>query len=101
MPTSGESCARDLHLFGEQPKRILSLDGGGVRGVVSLAFLARIEMEVDALMGRPTPLCEWFDLIGGASTGAIIACALALGLRVAEVQSLYDRLAPSIFARRG
>ena len=35
--------ARDQHLFGPGPKRILSLDGGGVRGIISLAYLERIE----------------------------------------------------------
>ena len=35
--------SRDRHLFGPGPKRILSLDGGGVRGVISVAFLERIE----------------------------------------------------------
>jgi hypothetical protein len=36
-------CARDYHLFGPGPKRVLSLDGGGVRGAISVAFLERIE----------------------------------------------------------
>lgn len=94
-----DTSRRDRHLFGKGPKRILSLDGGGVRGIVSLAFLEKIEAEVDAIEGRPTRLCDWFDLIGGTSTGAIIATALALGYRVAEIRRFYESLGPKIFKK--
>lgn len=90
---------RDQHFFGKGTKRILSLDGGGVRGIVSLAFLEKIEAEVDAMEGRTTRLCDWFDLIGGTSTGAIIATALALGYRVAEIRRFYEALGPKIFKK--
>ena len=69
---------RDTHLFGPGPKRILSLDGGGVRGATTIAFLDRIEALIEEIEGRPVRLCDWFNLIGGISTGAIIATALAL-----------------------
>ena len=91
--------ARDEHLFSIGPKRILSLDGGGVRGAVSLAFLERLEALIDETEGRPTRLCDWFDMIGGTSTGAIIATTLALGFRVADVKKLYDTLGPKIFRK--
>jgi uncharacterized protein len=94
-----ELSPRDRRLFGPGPKRILSLDGGGVRGIVSIAFLEELERRIDTIEGRATCLCDWFDLIGGTSTGAIIATALALGLRVAEVRALYEELAPSVFRR--
>lgn len=90
---------RDRHLFGSGPKRILALDGGGVRGVVSLAFLERLEAEIDALEGQPTRLCDWFDMIGGTSTGAIIATSLALGYRVSEIRQFYETLGPRIFKK--
>ena len=86
-----------LHAPG--PKAILSLDGGGTRGIVSLAFLERIE----AVLCGPDPaacLCDHFDLIGGTSTGAIIAAALALGWRVSSIRALYDEFAHSVFRRR-
>jgi patatin-like phospholipase/acyl hydrolase len=70
---------RDRHLFGPGAKRILSLDGGGVRGAVTIAFLERLETVIDEIEGKPTLLCDWFDIIGGTSTGAIIAGTLALG----------------------
>jgi hypothetical protein len=92
--------ARDRHLFGPGRKRILSLDGGGVRGAVSIAFLSRLEEVVDGIEGRPTPLGDWFDLIGGTSTGAIIATALALGYRAADIRRFYRELGPDVFQRQ-
>ncbi|MBR0673388.1 patatin-like phospholipase family protein [Neoroseomonas soli] len=81
------------------PKRILSLDGGGTRGVVSLAFLAGIE---HALCGdrRDECLADHFDLIGGTSTGAIIAAGLALGWRVDDIKAMYLRFADQVFRPR-
>lgn len=81
------------------PKRILSLDGGGTRGVVSLAFLESIE---HALCGDDMDAClaDHFDLIGGTSTGAIIAAGLALGWRVADVLAMYMRFAEDVFRPR-
>jgi hypothetical protein len=90
---------RDKHLFEPGPKRILSLDGGGVRGIASIAFLERIEAMVEQIEGRPVLLGDWFDMIGGTSTGAIIATALALGYRVSEVRDFYQRIAPKVFKR--
>jgi predicted acylesterase/phospholipase RssA len=70
-----------------------------VRGATTLAFLERIEAQIEAIEGRPTLLADWFDLIGGTSTGAIIASALALGFRVSEVRAFYDQFAPKIFKK--
>ena len=79
------------------PKRILSLDGGGTRGVISLAFLERLEKCLERRHGRPVPFHEHFDLIGGTSTGAIIATALALGKSLKEIKSFYFDLGPNVF----
>jgi hypothetical protein len=83
------------------PKRILSLDGGGVRGVVTLGFLARIEQILQARHGGSDAfrLCHYFDLIAGTSTGAIIAACLAKGMRVDEVRTLYVQLSQQVFRR--
>src|SRR5205823_57912 len=78
---------------------ILSLDGGGVRGVISVAFLERIEAILTAQAGRDISLSDHFDLIGGTSTGAIIAGALALGKTTGELKDIYHRLAPRAFQR--
>ena len=91
--------SRDRHLFGPAPKRMLTLDGGGVRGAISLGFLERLETVIEEIEGRPTLLCDWFDLIGGTSTGAIIAGALALGYRAADVRKFYQSLGPRVFRR--
>ena len=85
------------HLFAPGPKRILALDGGGVRGIVALAFLKKIERTLEAEAGRFVRLCDYFDLIGGTSTGAIIAVGLALGHSVDEIRDFYLRLAPRVF----
>src|SRR4051794_24021850 len=92
--------SRDRHLFGPGPKRVLSLDGGGVRGAISLGFLEKLEKTIEEIEGKPTLLCDWFDLIGGTSTGAIIAGALAFGYRASEVRAFYEALGPRVFRRR-
>lgn len=91
------SCPRDRHLFSRGKKRILSLDGGGVRGAVSIAFLERIEQVLADIHGRQIRLYEYFDLIGGTSTGAIVAAGLASGFSAAEIHAFYQELAPKVF----
>ena len=83
------------------PKRILALDGGGSRGLLSLGVLAQLERELAARSGQGENfrLAHYFDLIGGTSTGAIIATTLALEWRVRDVVDLYFKLLPAIFAR--
>jgi hypothetical protein len=88
---------RDRHLFGTGHKRILSLDGGGIRGAMTLAFLERMEKLIEEIEGKPVLLGDWFDLIGGTSTGAIIASGLALGYRAAELRKFYSELGPRVF----
>ena len=73
--------------------RILSIDGGGIRGAFAAAFLAEIERR----LGRP--IAEHFDLIAGTSTGGIIATALALGMPAAGVETFYQERGPDIFSR--
>ena len=65
-------------------KRILTIDGGGIRGTFPAAFLANIEQDLGQPIGR------YFDLIAGTSTGGIIAIGLALGLRAADILKLYE-----------
>lgn len=93
----------DERLQGPGPKRILSLDGGGVRGLISLGMLARIEDILRArrpeAAQRDFRLCEYFDLIGGTSTGALIAVQLAMGETVAEITARYREMCPKIFTK--
>jgi uncharacterized protein len=82
------------------PKRILSLDGGGVRGILSLQYLKAIEGLLRKQYGDPTlVLSDYFDLIGGTSTGAIIAGGLALGMDTEKLEGLYTALATKIFKK--
>jgi hypothetical protein len=71
--------------------RILSLDGGGIRGVFPAAFLARLEEHLEHPIGR------YFDLIAGTSTGGIIAIGLGLGLHARDILKLYVEQGPAIF----
>ena len=82
--------------------RLLSIDGGGVRGVVALEVLARIEQVLRAETGDPElVLGDWFDYVGGTSTGAIVAGGVAIGLPVSRIQQLYRENMRSIFTRAG
>jgi uncharacterized protein len=93
------TCERDKHLFCPGPKRLLALDGGGVRGAITVAFLEEIESVLARRFGRTIPLGHWFDLIGGTSTGAIIAGALAMCYTTADIKEFYFKLAPLVFRR--
>jgi uncharacterized protein len=88
---------RDRHWFCQGPKRILALDGGGVRGAITVAFLEQIEKVLAERLGEPIHLANWFDLIGGTSTGAVIAGALALGYTTQDIKNFYLELAPKVF----
>jgi hypothetical protein len=77
-----------------QKRKLLALDGGGIRGVLSLGILAKIEQ----IIGKP--LGDYFDYIGGTSTGAIIATGLSLGFSVAKLQQFYDDCGPLMFEPR-
>ena len=71
--------------------QILSLDGGGLRGLFTAAFLANWEKE------QRTRVVEHFDLIAGTSTGGIIALGLGLGFSAEEIKNLYLEKAHQIF----
>jgi patatin-like phospholipase len=73
-------------------KRILSIDGGGLKGTFPASFLA----EVEEAIGEP--IADYFDLIVGTSTGGIIAIGLGLGLSAAAIRDFYVEHGPAIFA---
>lgn len=76
---------------------VLTLDGGGARGYLTLKILERVETYLNTLTGAPLPLGARFDLICGTSTGGISALALALGRPVSEISALYETHLPHIF----
>jgi uncharacterized protein len=82
------------------PKKLLALDGGGIRGVLSLEILAALESRLRGHYGPDLTLAKYFDYIGGTSTGAIIAAGLAFGKSVAEIRQQYVSLGTRIFHKR-
>src|SRR6185437_16192569 len=72
-------------------RRILAIDGGGIKGAFPAAFLARVEEELGE------PIVDYFDLIAGTSTGGIIALGLGLGLSAKEILNLYVENGRRIF----
>lgn len=82
------------------PKKLLALDGGGIRGVVSLEILREVEKQLRLAAGDPNyRLAEYFDYIAGTSTGGIIAATLAVGMSVDEVLGFYERCGSSMFEK--
>jgi predicted acylesterase/phospholipase RssA len=80
--------------------RLLSLDGGGMRGVFTLEILARIEALLRQRYNKPElVLSDYFNFIGGTSTGAIVAGLLSWGRSVDEIKEYYQRFAGSAFQR--
>lgn len=73
--------------------QILSIDGGGIKGVFSAALLAKLEEDLE------TKIVDHFDLIVGTSTGGIIALGLATGLTPKEMVEFYFNKGPEIFKR--
>lgn len=84
------------------PKRILALDGGGIRGALTLGYLQKIEDVLRKQHGDDPEfrLCDYFDLIGGTSTGSIIASCLAIGMKVEEITKMYFDLGGKIFEKK-
>lgn len=81
------------------PRKLLALDGGGIRGVVTVEVLAKIEAYLQAALGKDDTfvLADYFDYIGGTSTGAVIASTLAMGMRVDKVRSFYTDSSREMF----
>lgn len=84
------------------PKRILALDGGGIRGALSLGYLQRIEDILRKQHGNDPKfrLSDYFDLVGGTSTGSIIASCLAIGMSVKQIKDMYMELGDKIFGKK-
>ena len=83
------------------PKRLLSVDGGGIRGVLSLGILRRIEAILKAQSGGRGDfrLCQYFDYIAGTSTGGIIAAGLSVGMSVDEILTFYREAGAQMFVK--
>lgn len=80
--------------------KILSIDGGGIRGVFPAMYLANLEEELKSKGHEKWQIYQNFDLICGTSTGGIIAIALALGIPAKEIYNLYIDNAANIFGNK-
>lgn len=72
-------------------RRLLCIDGGGIKGTQPAAFLAALEEDLDR------PIGQYFDLIAGTSTGGILAIGLALGHSAKSLLHFYEDRGPTIF----
>jgi hypothetical protein len=79
-------------------KKLLAIDGGGIRGVLALEILERVENLLGASDGS-FRLSHYFDYIAGTSTGGIIAAGLSMGMSVGEIKQFYEEAGPQMFVR--
>lgn len=76
-------------------KRILTIDGGGIRGLVSAVWLDALQQRL-AAAGKGA-LHEHFDLVAGSSTGALIAAGLGIGMPAGQIVELYETFGDDVF----
>jgi predicted acylesterase/phospholipase RssA len=90
--SAGET-AKSSHVGPQQSStfRILALDGGGLKGLFTAKFLSDLETDFDIRVA------DYFDLITGTSTGAIIAIAIGLGVPASEILQFYRGKGTAIF----
>ncbi|KAK8925538.1 Phospholipase A I [Metarhizium anisopliae] len=88
-------CVSFLLLPRDIGRRILSIDGGGVRGLVSLKILAAIERR----MGGDVPISAFFDLIGGSGSGGLAALVLGLkGWKMDALEETFNRAYKKVYS---
>ena len=79
----------------------MSLDGGGIRGIITVEILAKIEQELRKREGKPQlVLADYFDFVAGTSTGALIGACISLGMSVDEIRAFYLNSGKAMFDRR-
>ena len=81
------------------PKKILALDGGGIRGMIAVEVLGAIENLLREKLGKGPDfvLADYFDFVAGTSTGAIIATCISLGMKVDTIRDFYVNSGPAMF----
>ncbi|MBL0741998.1 patatin-like phospholipase family protein [Chryseolinea lacunae] len=95
MTEAEKKSARQKLNIKEGNRVILSLDGGGMRGIFTLQLLKKLE----ELAGGP--IHQWCDMVAGTSTGAIIAGLIASGKTAVQIEELYVQLVSRVFTKRG
>ena len=76
-------------------RTLLCLDGGGMRGILTLQLLKKIE-EIAGI-----PCYQIFDMVSGTSTGAIIAGLMMAGKKASEIEDLYVQFVTKVFTKAG
>jgi patatin-like phospholipase/acyl hydrolase len=92
QPSGTKETATELVTTAPPLKRVLAIDGGGLKGVFPASFLASVEEAIRS------PVAGYFDLVVGTSTGGIIALGLGLGLSAKEILAFYTEHGPRIFS---
>ncbi|MEM9387489.1 MAG: patatin-like phospholipase family protein [Pseudomonadota bacterium] len=85
------------------PRKMLSLDGGGIRGLMTAKALVRLEKLLADRVAEGSEgfrLCDYFDYVGGTSTGAIMAAAIARGMSATELLNFYRDFGKEAFTKR-
>ncbi|XP_062100855.1 patatin-like protein 2 isoform X2 [Humulus lupulus] len=87
---------------------VLSIDGGGVRGIIPATILAFLESQLQELDGYQARLADYFDVIAGTSTGGLITAMLAAPnvngrpcFAARDIKSFYIEHSPKIFPQKG
>ncbi len=84
------STALESRIKASGPKKILTCDGGGILGLMSVEILAKLEADLRAATGNKNLLLgDYFDFVCGTSTGAIIAACIAAGMSTDKIRSFY------------
>ncbi len=82
----------------DSPRRLLALDGGGIRGLITIEVLAEIERVLRGRLGQDDlVLADYFDYVAGTSTGAIIATCVSLGMPVSDIRQFYEANGEAMF----
>jgi uncharacterized protein len=87
-------------LAGTGPRKLLAIDGGGIRGIISLKILEKIERLLIQESGREDyRLADYFDYVAGTSTGGIIAAGVAMGMPIGEIIEFYLKSGAEMFEK--
>src|SRR5215207_6119189 len=90
-PGRYEAMTVQQRLDKQGPRKLLAIDGGGIRGALALGVLEKIEQDLRDRSGRrDLVLADYFDYIAGTSTGGVIAAGLAVGRTVEDVLRFYQ-----------
>jgi len=92
----------DGKINGSGQKKILALDGGGIRGMITVEILAKIEHELRIKKNNPKlVLADYFDFVAGTSTGALIGACISMGMSTDKIRIFYKKNGKEMFNDAG